>query len=893
MRTDDFKSVKEQVGIVPIIEQHTGQKFKKIGTTLNLPSCPFCGGHECFRLPVDAQWVKCFQCDFSGDVFTFIERVRDCQPKEALKYLADQIGYTLSGDNGCKAPEKVDRLAEIRQMAAGYYHEALFSNRSALAYQTEKRGHSQATLKMFQVGLTDGRLSAFLSSRGFTKEEMMRSGLVVEKDGRSRDFFSSGVYIYPHKDRGNKKVSHFTIKDPNGKLKYQLGNAHRDPEHRFFNQAALREDSIILVEGENDLLSVAGKGKCAGVLACCGQISEDQVNHLMAQTSGKRLYLCFDSDQAGERYTQKIQRAFLDAELCFPEALLKLQRKSGVDLCIIRFNPKFKDIDEYLRAQSDPEEAMQTLIAGAERILAPLKSSIRAYSQWCEANERKYSYDDEGRIYFDWFKAKGQFFVDDPECYLYYGSTIYHIGNNTAFKALLYGLTGLNAASNGARLVWQSIESQAYLSGCHTSVPGWIHTDIKANTIYFNLCNPRNEILKISPGKIETLLNGTNPERVLLRNSPKMERIEYLPEANVKEGMARLKELFFDNLACDLADRYFVLCILLNTPLIKYAKARGITKFSGTAESGKTTAASLMSILIYGADWVMIGTAASDFSEAMISPLTIADNLESEGVRGEKKNFLLTASTGVTRQKRKGGTDSQNAYEKACTQLVLTSIEPFTELELIKRCNDIEFDKVYFRFGYPEAMTLEAGLVESRNLIWSSFFKILSESILPGLEEKKAAALKRIQESYSNHSKSRLNELYAMLYIILGEVVKYIPHPGYSKDPFKKEHQELAIMHDWVKNQEARARETEANTNKIIHRLEALLKEYLHREDGFPKHYIDVSPLKNEFNELATVTFTASSRDLYMAFDWLSKERGISNPFQSTSQLGARMTDSA
>ena len=72
----------------------------------------------------------------------------------------------------------------------------------------------------------------------------------------------------------------------------------------------------------------------------------------------------------------------------------------------------------------------------------------------------------------------------------------------------------------------------------------------------------------------------------------------------------------------------------------------------------------------------------NDFSEAAISPLAISDNLESAAVRGGKPYFLLTAATGITRQKRKAGSDSDNVYERSCVQDLVASIEPFSEQDI-------------------------------------------------------------------------------------------------------------------------------------------------------------------------------------------------------------------
>ncbi len=899
MANSDFQTLKSKIDIVDYIRQRPGLKLKSTGATIEVIECPFCGGHECFRIYPKTQSFSCFQCpegNNGGDIFTFVQKEKSCTPREALHLLAEGIGYELEGscpDSESRHPadpHKANHIQEIFEAAAGYYHNALLSDPRGTGYQRKVRRHSDDTIKAFRVGYTDGNLHQHLIEKGFSRQEIIESGLIKDRDERLQDSFVENLYIYPHLDTSGR-VANFTVKDPNKKYNYRLNKEFAGADCLFFNMPAFKGNAVFMVEGENDLLSVYGRGGHHQVAALCGQISKEQIDFIVSWAVGKTLYLCFDNDKAGKSYTEKICQALKDT--CLPDTLAGLLKERTADIRIIRFDSGANDIDEYLKKQADPEAALKCLMEGAHRYYQPLKELSNRYSNWINDQERKYSYDEFGQICFDWFQSSGKFFVDHETCYLFLQNTIYQIGNSTPFKAMMYNLTGLNAASNGARLVWQSIESQAYLKGDHTSVPGWICTNFKEQTIFFNLCNEKHDLLKLSPGKIEIIPNGTNPQKVLLRNSPKMKSIQFMPDADKRKGMECLKRHFFDNLACNTIDSYFVLCLLINTPLMQYTKARGITKFSGTKGSGKTAAASMLSIIVYGEDCVTTGSAASDFSEAAVSPLTISDNLESDAVRGGKRDFLITAATGITRQKRKAGTDSENVYEKSCTQLLVTSIEPFSEPELIERTNEIHFDRLHFNSEFREAMTLEADLLENRNAIWGAIFKIITEDVLPDIEIKKAETLKKIRKLYPNHAKSRLNELYAMLFIILGEVVKYMPHPEYVKDSFKRHCQDSAILDDWIKAQGDRALNTETETDKILYRLEALIKEYHRNEKYFLEQYgLKAQATTNEFGDLLRVTFTCTTMELFEAIDYLAKDRGISNPFKNTSQLAARLNDS-
>jgi len=919
--TDDYQAIKENIDIVSEIERRSGISVKKVGKDFDLAECPFCKGHDCFRIAPEKQVFNCFQCEAGGSVIDFVKREKGCTAKEALMDLATANGFELSTENReNQISSSGHPHQEIHEAAAEYYHKALYRNRSALNYQKKVRRHPDYILKAFRVGYADGGLFHDLRKEGFSRDKIIASGLVKENDETVRDFFIKGLYIYPHVNLSGR-VCHFTAKDPRKRFNYQLPKEYRGPGCLFLNMPAFKEREIILVEGENDLLTICGRGGYKQVAACCGQLSQDQVDYIKQwakQAPGKTIYLCFDNDQAGEKYRRRIEEAL--KKYCLPDKLIsinqglikqeqqRLEKDFGeedseieppsipkahsIKLNVIKFNQKCNDIDEFLRNQNAPDKVLKRLLEGASRCLMSLKQVLSILRDWYGALKTQLSSNQIGEAAFDYFRIGGKFFIDGEKVFLFYEPKIYEIGNNVPFKSMLYTTAGLNYANASTKQIMEVLLANAYEHGEFTNMPGWIHTDREKNTIFFNLCNDRNEIVKISPGTVEIIQNGVNPDRILLRNSPKMQALRYIPDVDIQKAMSILKTTIFDNLACSLSNRYFVLARLLNTLLIQFTKARGLDKYSGSKGSAKTSAASMVTVLTYGRDFVTVGSAASDFSEATVSPLTVADNLESYNLGNDKRDFLIVSATGVTRQKRKGGTDSENVYELACTQVIVTSIEPFVEPELIERTCDLIFDKSHFNDEFLEATEVETKIISNRDLVWSAFFHIVAHEILPNFNRKRAEVLKMLKIDYSGHSKSRLNELYSCLYLLCKAVLKYIPHPEYIKDIYKKNRMAESVLEDWIICQEKIARATERGTNPFLYRLEILLKEYLGNMNGFKNIYrMETDHSTNSIGEVTSVTFDASTRELYFAFETLAKERGVSCPFKSTSQLGARIKD--
>lgn len=984
---NDFERVKGSIDLVSLIEGETGFKMRRS----HLEECPFCGGHECFSIDTQKGVYKCFQCDAGGDVFTFLEAYYNITKAEALRKAATAAGVTIA--DPAPAHKREPRLTTKERIfldAADYYHGKAFSDHNgtgahARSYLIDARGHREPVLKSMRVGWTDGSLIDHLRAKGFTDSDIKASGLARFRTDNGiahlTDFFVKGLAIFPHVSDG--KVHHFTIKDPAKKFAYQLPNEARAREWRFYNQCALhRFNEIIVVEGENDLLSVMDAG-ASNVIGLIGQPSDAQIEALKKGCTGKHLYIWMDNDEdrekplaKGKGYVRKICVALQEAKF---------------NVRIIVYPDDFKDPDEYLRGfGGDPKREVKRLqqesvdyitweigetarLEGLEKRLLALKDRkiFAALGEMVEAeklvfiekierlgltkkaieeeiergqelmqeletyfshlnNRREAEPNRVAAIIFRHLGRQGQWFRDrEGKVYLFFKHLIYEIGNNRPFNALMKKTTLLLPTKEPGRSVWESLASEAYNAGRQIDLSAWIYTDRTTDTIYVNLNSPGNVILKISREGVAEIPNGLNPEGVLLKSSRKIMPFNFLPDASIQEGMAALQDLIMDNLACEREQKYLVLCWFVTAFLLDFVPYRALMKFSGATSSGKTTAARLLSVLIYGNEHLGDPSTAAMYAVSSQNPLMIIDNLESEDITKGGLKFLLLSATGGGKEKRTQGTETETIEETPKALVLVTAIEPFVKAELINRTYDIEYGNRWKAEDFIEDEAIRQ-IMKKRDVIMSAIVRFIQKDILGNLDRRREY-ITILKKEYKGHAKNRTDEFLAMMMLILEKIIRYVTwwrgpdSDGKGADPEWGYESEAAygwgdgiIRKAWIDYQDAKAKDTETQSSNIIKLLDGLVREYLMKMKDLgkdakeysseleaavymythPEYGLEIVKTEPEIMidketgdtyTRAYIEFVATPKDIVAAFDRYCKNNGLRNPYTNASVFGERL----
>ena len=272
---------------------------------------------------------------------------------------------------------------------------------------------------------------------------------------------------------------------------------------------------------------------------------------------------------------------------------------------------------------------------------------------------------------YDWFTAHGAqfFFTRHGEPFLHFDNAIYWMdsadrGRKRQYSAMLYKHTGLVPTSAGGRTFFEVLPSLALIRGQMREHFSWLHTDVSNHTVYFNLNNAQHEIVKITPDGIELLKNGSNADGIILEGSHKMKPIRYLGDADLEEADRKLVDVLVNNITCSNQDRFLILSWLSCFLLIDFTGTRPMTRFEGPSGSGKTTASKLISTLLYGSPQHKKATDAANYTDGSQNPLIALDNIEARQMTEELTTFMLTSITGIAKEKRKSGTDTETVIER-------------------------------------------------------------------------------------------------------------------------------------------------------------------------------------------------------------------------------------
>lgn len=349
MRIDQstINEIKDKTDILDVVSEYV--KLEKRGRNY-IGLCPF---HDektpSFTVSEDKKICHCFGCKKGGNVFQFIQEIKDIPFTEAVKELGDRVNIQVDVPNHSQAggthqiASEDLQMIEMHELMQAYYHYALVKTvegEAALNYLKE-RGFSDEMIEKRKIGYAPDNATFchdFLEKKGYDIELAYEAGLL----SRNEENFS-------YYDRFRDRIM-FPLQNAQGRTVGYSGRTYTDQEPKYLNspetpifqkrrllynldkaRRSIRKiDEIMLLEGFMDVIKSDQAGLHQVVATMGTQLSQEHITVVKKLTNN--ITLMFDGDSAGQNATLKTGQQLL---------------QQGFNVFVIQL-PSGMDPDEYL-----------------------------------------------------------------------------------------------------------------------------------------------------------------------------------------------------------------------------------------------------------------------------------------------------------------------------------------------------------------------------------------------------------------------------------------------------------------------------------------------------------------------------------------------------------------
>jgi DNA primase len=339
------EDIKSRLNIVDLVGGYV--QLQKAGANWKA-RCPFHNEKSpSFMVNEEKQIFHCFGCGKGGDIFRFLMEIDGLEFKEALKILADRAGVKLEQRG---KPESSDKktILDILELSVKFYEKQLWdgAGKDKILKYLRDRGFKDETIRAFRLGYAPAgwrNLLTFLTNRGYKPQDIMKTGLLVQKTenneqrAMSNDMNTarcslSSDHCY---DRFRDRIT-FPIFDVMGKaigFSARVSPGGDESQAKYVNtpetsvysksyvlygidkakQEMKSQNCALLVEGNLDVIASHQAGIKNTIAVSGTALTSQQLDIIKRYTPNIKMF--FDMDTAGKNALER------SAELCFEKDL--------------------------------------------------------------------------------------------------------------------------------------------------------------------------------------------------------------------------------------------------------------------------------------------------------------------------------------------------------------------------------------------------------------------------------------------------------------------------------------------------------------------------------------------------------------------------------------------
>ena len=347
---DFVDTVRNTVDIADVIGQYV--QLRPAGKSL-MALCPF---HDertpSFSVDEKKQFFYCFSCHRGGDVFTFLEDLKNESFAEALAEVANFAHLSMPADWQAQTEKKTNsgassryhQLVSLQQQAMELYHHVLMHTAAGEPGRRylKRRGMTREMIDQFHIGFAPEQriLKQYFTEKKVDYQLLRQSGLFTTGRGDAEELTDRFInrLMFPILN-GNGQVIAFSgrlLTTRGTDLPKYLNSPDTpifDKSQLLFNYdqaktAARKAGKLILFEGFMDVISAFSAGVKNGVASMGTSFTGEQVQLIVSTTA--QLDICYDGDDPGQNAINRALK-LINQEARRPLTLRVVQLPAGID----------------------------------------------------------------------------------------------------------------------------------------------------------------------------------------------------------------------------------------------------------------------------------------------------------------------------------------------------------------------------------------------------------------------------------------------------------------------------------------------------------------------------------------------------------------------------------
>ena len=385
--------IKDRLDIVEVVSQHVA--LKKSGANY-WGICPFHNDSKPSMSVSPSKGIfKCFSCGAGGDALYFLAKYQNREYKDIVFELAEKFGIELPKKftSSDKTKEQKKQMLEACQKAAKFYNLQLKVAEDA--HKANKalsdRGIDENIISKFTLGWAPNKYDVLYKElkNEFSEEVLEKAGLILKSNsGGYIDRFRNRIII-PIQNENDEFVAfgaRAVDKDQNPKYLNSSDSLIYNKSKLLFGlnsakESIKEEDYVVIMEGYFDVISAQANGVKNAVASCGTAMTAEHVKLLSRYTKSRRIYLSFDTDNAGINATKRGSEVIKETLSAlgnvkqFDESHISTvsDNKYACEIRVVS-PPHGKDPDEFIRTLGG--EAFKSFVKDAPLLIDFLLNNI-------------------------------------------------------------------------------------------------------------------------------------------------------------------------------------------------------------------------------------------------------------------------------------------------------------------------------------------------------------------------------------------------------------------------------------------------------------------------------------------------------------------------------------